>query len=167
MKIAISNYGIKSNEPGPFLTGNIEIVDDSHFEYETKSHIGQKTCLNLILLNPISAAEIARLAKNDHQLQVKICTNIIPLDKIPKTSIAKIASLTGMEIIVLSYLAAGNTKAQIAAIINTSEDTIKSHVNNIYNKTGLHSNVLASLALLLFRAENPDWVRCRALSVER
>jgi DNA-binding NarL/FixJ family response regulator len=45
--------------------------------------------------------------------------------------------LTAREAEVLSLVAAGRTNAQIAAALVVSQSTVKTHINNIFAKTGV------------------------------
>ncbi|HLP74080.1 MAG TPA: LuxR C-terminal-related transcriptional regulator [Bacteroidales bacterium] len=152
MEVSILHYGMLPGEPGPCLKGNIELVNDySMVDFDTKYAPGQTTILNMILLNQITAAEIARLAKNNHRLQVKICCNIFDEEVTPKKAIARIDTLTQRESVILALLAKGKKYREIAGLLNISNDTVKSHANNAYKKVGLHSKLLIALAYLLSR----------------
>ena len=48
-------------------------------------------------------------------------------------------ALTGREVEVLGYVAAGMTSKQIGHVLFISENTVKNHVRNILDKLGLHS----------------------------
>lgn len=47
--------------------------------------------------------------------------------------------LTEREAEILGYLARGRTKAHIAGVLFVSENTVRSHVRNIYSKLGVHT----------------------------
>ncbi|MEM7037390.1 MAG: response regulator transcription factor, partial [Bacteroidota bacterium] len=51
--------------------------------------------------------------------------------------------LTQKEMQVLEKIGAGLTNKQIAAALFISESTVKTHINNIYRKTGLNSRTEA------------------------
>jgi DNA-binding NarL/FixJ family response regulator len=51
--------------------------------------------------------------------------------------------LTPREAEILSLIAAGLTNAEIAARLVISEATVKSHVNHVFTKTGVHDRAQA------------------------
>lgn len=162
MKLCISNFGLDPNkpeEPGSCLEGNLRLVNDnSLFEQESKYCTGPKTCLNLILLDRITAADIARMAKNEeHVVHARICNNIISENLVPRNSVSLILTLTQMEKVVLSLMADNYTYRQIASILNIDYETAKSHGNNIHRKTGLRTNLQATHAFMAFKALHPEW----------
>lgn len=161
MKLCISNFGLDPNrpeEPGPCLEGNIRLVNDNTlFEQEAKYYTGPKTCLNLILLDRITAADIARMAKNnEHRVYARICNNIIS-EKAVREIVPKILTLTCMELLVLSLMAENLTYNDISEILNIDYETAKTHGSNIHKKTGLHTNLQAAQAFIPFKALYPGW----------
>lgn len=54
-------------------------------------------------------------------------------------SLAVRGSLTGREGEILGFLARGRTNAHIAGVLFVSENTVRSHVRNIYSKLGVHT----------------------------
>jgi DNA-binding CsgD family transcriptional regulator len=52
--------------------------------------------------------------------------------------------LTGREVQVLSLVAAGETTAAIGRRLGIAENTVKSHLTNIYTKTGCRNRVQAT-----------------------
>ena len=54
-------------------------------------------------------------------------------------SVAARGGLTEREAEILGYLARGRTNAHIAGVLYVSENTVRSHVRNIYSKLGVHT----------------------------
>ena len=54
-------------------------------------------------------------------------------------AVAREGGLTEREAEVLVYLARGRTKAYIAEALFVTENTVRSHVRNIYSKLGIHT----------------------------
>lgn len=54
-------------------------------------------------------------------------------------AVAREGGLTEREAEILAYLARGRTKAYIAEVLFVSENTVRSHVRNIYSKLGVHT----------------------------
>jgi DNA-binding CsgD family transcriptional regulator len=52
--------------------------------------------------------------------------------------------LTGREVQVLSLVAAGEPTAVISGLLGIAENTVKSHLTNIYRKTGCRNRVQAA-----------------------
>jgi DNA-binding CsgD family transcriptional regulator len=52
--------------------------------------------------------------------------------------------LTGREVQVLSLVAAGERTAAISGLLGIAENTVKSHLTNIYKKTGCRNRVQAA-----------------------
>jgi HD-GYP domain-containing protein (c-di-GMP phosphodiesterase class II) len=55
------------------------------------------------------------------------------------------AGLTGREVEVLRLAARSMTRAQIGAALNITENTVRHHLEHIYNKTGTSTRVAATL----------------------
>lgn len=53
--------------------------------------------------------------------------------------------LTPAEIVVLHWLGEGKRNSEIAIILNRSEGTIRTHVQNILHKLGVESRYMAAL----------------------
>lgn len=56
--------------------------------------------------------------------------------------------ITGRENEVLHYVAMGKTNAEVAAILNISRNTVKTHLDRIYQKLGVENRTAASLGWL-------------------
>ncbi|OUO91242.1 helix-turn-helix transcriptional regulator [Gordonibacter sp. An230] len=54
-------------------------------------------------------------------------------------AVAREGGLTGREAEILVYLARGRTKAYVADALFVTENTVRSHVRNIYSKLGVHT----------------------------
>ena len=52
--------------------------------------------------------------------------------------------LTAREVQILSLVAAGEPTAEISAVLDIAENTVKSHLTNIYRKTGCRNRVQAT-----------------------
>lgn len=164
MKLCISNLGLdpkRPEEPGPCLEGTLRLVNDnSLFEQQARLCPGPKTSLNLILLDPITASDIARIANNDeHLVTARICNNIFSEKVVPRNTILKILKLTNMEMVVLSLMSENYTNDQIADALRVDKETPKSHGYNIKKKTGLHTKLQLTQAFTAFKVLYPDW-RC-------
>ncbi|MSA93868.1 hypothetical protein GKG38_02045, partial [Gordonibacter urolithinfaciens] len=54
-------------------------------------------------------------------------------------AVAAAGNLTEREAEIMRYLARGRTKAHIAGVLYVSENTVRSHVRNIYAKLEVHT----------------------------
>lgn len=160
MKLCISNLGLdikRPEQPGPCLEGHVRLAE-TLYENETNYCNGRLNCLNLILLDPLTASDIARMAKSeDHIIHARIINNVFSEKVIPRNAVSKIRALTQMEKVVLSLQAENYTYTQIADILKVDKETSKSHIYNIRKKTGLRTKLQAANAFIIFKAIYPDW----------
>lgn len=70
----------------------------------------------------------------------RICIPYIDVSKIGETSLSR---LTPRELELLSVLADGWTNLQIATRTGISENTVKYHLKNLYDKIGVHNRAMA------------------------
>jgi len=56
-----------------------------------------------------------------------------------------LSSLTPRELEILRLILAGHTNKAIAAEIYISEKTVEFHLDNIYNKIGVHTRLMAGI----------------------
>ncbi|KQZ27457.1 LuxR family transcriptional regulator [Mesorhizobium sp. Root552] len=70
----------------------------------------------------------------------RICIPYIDVSKIGETSLSR---LTPRELELLSILADGWTNLQIATRTGISENTVKYHLKNLYDKIGVHNRAMA------------------------
>lgn len=71
--------------------------------------------------------------------------NRLSLDELPFSPAGEIPDLTKREVEVLRLLAQGLSKPRIAGVLNISPNTVKRHVDNIFNKLGVNDRTQAAI----------------------
>jgi DNA-binding CsgD family transcriptional regulator len=63
-----------------------------------------------------------------------------------KDKVARLDCLTDREVEILQLVARGKTNRQIAAILVVSDHTVRKHLENVYDKLGVHTRTAAAAA---------------------
>lgn len=93
-------------------------------------------------------AKSSPMAVIQGQLQTVLAGKpVFPTQPVAPDIAKRIAGLTPAQARVLSAAATGKLNKQIAADLNLSETTVKSHMSGILNRLGLHNRTQAILAL--------------------
>lgn len=93
-------------------------------------------------------AKSSPMAVIQGQLQTVLAGKpVFPTQPVAPDIAKRIADLTPAQARVLSAAATGKLNKQIAADLNLSETTVKSHMSGILNRLGLHNRTQAILAL--------------------
>lgn len=144
----IMGTGLSANVLGVLLGGLIGNGIASGQNYNPTLLALGVVCITLIMLPPLHA-RLTNLLKNHAYL-----TTIIEMPEQEQTrlicefSIAE--KLTGREGEIAALLIKGKTYRMIASELHVSENTIKTHVKNIYSKAGVQSRT--ELMSLLFHS---------------
>ena len=144
----IIGLGLSSNVLGVILgglIGNIMSMISGDIQYHTLLALGI-VCFTTIML-PILNNKLTKVLKNHIYLSSFSETSTKDYTERIK-EIFKTEKLTAKEIKVTLLLIQGKTYKDISGEINVSENTVKSHVKNIYSKTGVRNKMELSNLIL-------------------
>ena len=102
-------------------------------------------CMALVFFSRDRKRRRAEEASADAPNESAVGTDSVSVPEIDSTldaccaSVAREGGLTEREAEILAYLARGRTKAYIADALFVTENTVRSHVRNIYSKLDVHT----------------------------
>ena len=128
--------------------GDVEVVALTSFGEDERVHAALEAGASGYLLKDAEASEVAAAVRAAHrgelQLDPALARRLMAALH-PGSRVQSSADLTGREREVLRLVGAGESNKRIAADLDISERTARTHVSNILRKLGLNSRTQAAL----------------------